>query len=128
MATWVDRKIFLLRTVHSQHWAGNKGMRDTFPYLGRHKTPADTEPDFIRPEVGNVLCLVVRVAEFEVVSLYAEQATINCWGIRLIKPFQRLSKPNVPHEFADYFGKDINVFFPARLQIIPMEGWMLRGE
>ena len=99
----------------------NKGMRDTFPYLGRDKTPADTEPDYIRPAVGNVLCLVVRVAEFEVVSLYAEQAIISRWGIRLMRPFRRLSKSSIRHEFAEYLGKDIYVFCPARLQIIPVE-------
>lgn len=102
-------------------------MRDTFPYLGRHKTPEDTEPDFIRPDVGNVICLVVRVAEFEVVSLYAEQAIINRWGIRLIMPFQRRSK-NMGHDFVEHLGKDLHVYYPARLQIIPMEGWMLRGD
>jgi hypothetical protein len=103
------------------------GMRDSYPYPGRHLAPYDTEPDFIRPDEGNVICLVVRVAEFEVVSLYAEQATINLWGIRLIKPFRRLSKSNMRHEFAEYLGKDIHVFCPARLQIVPMEVWMLRG-
>jgi hypothetical protein len=103
-------------------------MRDTFTYAGRANASEDTEPDFIRPEVGNVLSLVVRVADYEVVSLYAEQAVINRWGIRLIRPFQRLSKPGVPHEFADYFGRDIHAFYPARLQIIPIEGWMLRGR
>lgn len=101
-------------------------MRDSFPYLGRGKALEDTEPDFIRPTTGNVLCLVVRVAEFEIVSLYARQAVINRWGIRLISPFRRLSRSNKRHEFAEYLGKNIHVFCPARLQIIPVEDWMLR--
>jgi len=101
-------------------------MKESFPYLGRHKTPADTEPDFIRPDPGNVLCLVVRVAELEIVNLYAKQAIINRWGIRLIQPFRRLSVSNMRHEFAGYLPKDLFVFCPARLQMIPEEDWMQR--
>ena len=103
-----------------------KSMRESFPYLGRNATPDDTEPDVIRPDAGNVLCLVVRVAEFEIVNLYAKQAIINRWGIRLIQPFRRLSVLNMRHEFAGYLGKDIHVFCPARVQVIPEEEWMKR--
>lgn len=103
------------------------GMRDSFPYPGRHLAPEDTEPCYIRPDPESVLCLVTKVAEFEFVNLYAERAIITRWGIRLIKPFRRLSK-SMRHDFAEYLGKDIYVFSPARLQIVPMEGWMLRIE
>lgn len=99
-------------------------MRDTFPYLGRDKAAEDTEPYFIRPDVGHAICMIVRVAEYEVISLFADQAIITRWGIRLIRPFRRLVK-NMNHDHAEYLGKDIYVFCPARLQIIPMEGWML---
>ena len=102
------------------------GMKDSFPYSGRANAPADLEPEIIHPEPGQVLCLVVRVAEFEVVNLYAKSAIINRWGIRLQQPFRRLSKSNMQHEFAEYFQKDLHVFCPARLQIISEEEWMLR--
>lgn len=75
-----------------------------------------------------MLCLVVRVAEFEIVNLYANSAVINRWGIRLQQPFRRLSKSNMRHEFAEYLSKDLHIFCPARLMIIPMEGWMLRSK
>lgn len=104
----------------------NMVMRESFPYLGRNVTPDDTEPDVICPDAGNVLCLVVRVAEFEIVNLYAKQAIINRWGIRLIQPFRRLSKSNMRHEFAEFIPQDLYIFCSARLQIIPEEEWMLR--
>jgi hypothetical protein len=103
-------------------------MRESFAYPGRHIAPADTEPDVIQPDPGNALCLVVRVAEFEIVNLYARQAIINRWGIRLIQPFRRLSKSNMRHEFAEFIPQDLHIFCPARLQIIPEEEWMLRSS
>lgn len=123
---WESPKIVKYGPVRGGSEGGNKGMRDTFPYLGRHKTPADTEPDFIRPPDGHVLCLVVCVAEFEIVSLYARQAVINRWGIRLIQPFRRLSLSNMRHEFAEYLPQNLHIFCPARLQVIPEEEWMKR--
>lgn len=101
-------------------------MNDSFPYPGRHVAPDDTEPDLIKPDPGNVLALVVRVAEFELVNLYAKQAIINRWGIRLIKPFRRLSRSDLQHDYAEFLGKEIHVFCPARIQMIPEEYWMLR--
>ena len=103
-------------------------MRESFAYPGRHIAPADTEPYVIQPDPGNVLCLVVRVAEFEIVNLYAKQAIINRWGIRLIQPFRRLSKSNMRHDFADYLPRDLYIFCPARIQIIPEDKWMLRRD
>lgn len=103
-------------------------MRKSFPYAGRHVAPADEEPVVIQPEPGKVLALVVSVGEFELVNLYALQAIINPWGIRLMNPFRRMSASGVDGDFADYLGKEIHVFCPARIEIIPEKAWMNRAQ
>ena len=101
-------------------------MRESFKYAGRHVAEDGFEPDFIKPEAGKVLALVVRVGEFEIVNLYAKQAVINQWGVRLIHPFRRLSRSDLQNDYAEFFGKEIQVFCPARIQVISEESWMLR--
>lgn len=102
-------------------------MIDTFPFLGRGRHIAiQSEPDAIRAESGHVLCLVVTVAGIEFVSYYCRLAVIDPWGLRLVNPFQRLSLSNFKHEFSLYLPKDLHVFGPARLDLIPEQNWMLR--
>ena len=103
-------------------------MKESFPYAGRHVASAETETDLITPNAGQVLALVVRVVEYEVVNLYAKQAVINRWGIRLIKPFHRLSRPDRRSDYIEYFEEDFHIFCPARIQIIDEEYWMLINE
>jgi hypothetical protein len=104
-------------------------MYDTYRFEGR-ANPAIIEfaAESIQAEPGNVFCLVVTVADLEFVSYYTRMTVIDYWGMRLVNPFQRLSHKNFSHEFAHYLPKDLFVFCPARLQMIPEEEWMLREE
>ena len=100
-------------------------MRESFSYAGRHVASDETEPDLITPNPGQVLALVERIKEFEVVHLYAQQAVINRWGIRLINPFHRLSDLRGDY-YAEYFDEDFHLFCPARIEIVDAEYWMFR--
>lgn len=102
-------------------------MNDTYRFEGR-ANPAIIEfaAESIQAEPGHVFCLVVTVADLEFVSYYTRMAVIDSWGMRLVNPFRRLAYKNLKHEFAHYLPKDLFIFSPARLQMIPEEEWMLR--
>lgn len=104
-------------------------MNDTFRFDGRGN-PAIIEfsPEVIEAEPGNVLCLVVVVGNFEIVSYYTRMAVIDYWFMRMVNPFRRLSYSNHRYDFADYLPKDLFIHCPARLQMIPEEEWMRREE
>lgn len=102
-------------------------MNDSYCFEGRGN-PAIIEfaAEPIQAEPGHVLCLVVTVANLEFVSYYTRMAVIDYWGMRLVNPFRRLSYSNLRHDFANYLPKDLFIFSPARLQMIPEEEWMKR--
>lgn len=102
-------------------------MNDTHHFEGR-ANPAIIEfaAESIQAEPGHVFCLVVPVGEIEIVTYYTRMAVIDYWGMRIVNPFRRLSCRNLNRDFADYLSKDLFVFCPARLQMIPEEEWMLR--
>jgi hypothetical protein len=57
---------------------------------------------------------------------YGLGARIMTTGMRLVNPFRRLSYSNLRHDIANYLPKDLFIFSPARLQMIPEEEWMKR--
>jgi hypothetical protein len=102
-------------------------MRESFPYAGRHVATEKTKSVLIHPDAGKVLALVEHIAGYEVINLYAKQAVVDRWGIRLIHPFHRFPRSN-QSDYAEFFDEDIHIFCPARIQIIEEEPWMLKNE
>jgi len=102
-------------------------MNDTHRFEGR-ANPAIIEyaAESIQAEPGHVFCLVVTVGDLEFVSCYTRLAVIDYWGMRLVNPFRRLSHKSSWRDYANYLDKDLFIFSPARLQMIPEEQWMLR--
>lgn len=102
-------------------------MNDTHHFEGR-ANPAIIEfpAEPIHAEPGHVFCLVVTVGDLEIVTCYTRLAVIDYWGMRVVNPFRKLSHRKLNRDFADYLPKDLFVYCPARLQMIPEEQWMLR--
>lgn len=102
-------------------------MNETHHFEGR-ANPAiiefAAEPILAKP--GHVFRLVVPLGHMEIFTCYTRMAVIDYWGMRVVNPFRRLSYRNLNREFADYLQKDLFVFCPARLKMIPEEEWMLR--
>jgi hypothetical protein len=102
-------------------------MNDTYRFQGR-ANPAIIEfkPESIQAEPGHVLCLILTVANLEFVSYYTRLAVIDYWGMRLANPFRRMSRNSSWRDFAQYLDKDLFIYSPARLEMIPEEEWMRR--
>jgi hypothetical protein len=102
-------------------------MNETHHFVGR-ANPAVLEypAETVQADAGHVFCLVVLVGDMEIVTYYTRMAVMDYWGMRVVNPFRRLSYKNLSREFADYLPKDLFVFCPARLQMIPEEEWMLK--
>lgn len=102
-------------------------MKDTHYFVGRANPAVLMYPaESVMSDPGHVFCLVVSVGNLEIVTYYTRMAVIDYWGMRIVNPFRRLSYRNRIRDFADYLPKDLFVFCPARLQMIPEEEWMLR--
>jgi hypothetical protein len=101
-------------------------MRKSHYYEGR-ANPAIIEypAEAIQVDPGHVFRLVVSVG-VEIGTYYSRMVVIDYWGMRVVNPFRRSSYKSLGHEFADYLPKDLFVFRPARLQMIPEEQWMRR--
>lgn len=102
-------------------------MNNTHHFEGR-ANPAIIEfaAEPIQAEPGHVFRLVVPVCEKEIFTCYTRLAVIDYWGMRIVNPFRRVSFRNPTRNFSDYLPKDLFVFCPARLQMIPEEQWMRR--
>jgi hypothetical protein len=102
-------------------------MYNTHHFEGR-ANPAIIEfaAEPIQAEPGHVFCLLVPLGEFEIVTYFTRMAVIDYWGMRVVNPFRRSSYRNLNRDYADYLSKDLFIFCPARLQMIPEEEWMLR--
>ena len=120
-------KKFMHPPVHSPLSSCDKGMNDTYRFEGR-ANPAIIEfaAETIQAEPGHVFCLVVTVMDLAITTYYSRMAVIDSWGMRIVNPFRRSSYKAFGHEFAQYLPKDLFIFCPARLQMIPETEWMLR--
>lgn len=115
------------RPVHIALPICDRSVHNTYRFEGR-ANPAIIEfaAEAIQAEPGYVFCLVVRVGEMKFASYYTRMAVIDYWGMRLMNPFRRSSLNAFRQEFANYLPKDLFIFCPACLQMIPEEKWMLR--
>jgi hypothetical protein len=101
-------------------------MNETRYFVGR-ANPAIIEypAEAIQADPGHVLRLVVAVGT-EIDTYYTRMAVIDYWGMRVVNPFRRSSYKSLGREFAEYLPRDLFVFCPARLLMIPEKEWMRR--
>lgn len=102
-------------------------MNDSHRFEGR-ANPAIIEhlAEAIQADLGHVFRLVVAVGDMEIVTFYSRMAVLDYWSMRVVNPFRRFSYRNPDHDFAHYLPKDIFLFRPAFLRMVPEEEWMLR--
>jgi hypothetical protein len=103
-------------------------MNDTHRFEGR-ANPAIIEysAEAIQSDPGHVFRLVVA-AGVEIDTYYTRMAVIDYWGMRIGNPFKRFPYRNPGHDFAHYLPKDLFLFRPAYLRMVPEENWMLREQ
>jgi hypothetical protein len=102
-------------------------MNDIFKFGGRGRHwDVSGDAEAIQAEPGSVLCLVTTVCGVEFVTYYCRMAVINRWGMLLVNPFIRLQYFSLGHDYAEYLPRDMHVFSPARLEMIPEQEWMKR--
>jgi hypothetical protein len=101
-------------------------MNDAHRFEGR-ANPAIIEysAEVIQADPGHVFRLVLAVG-VEIGTYYTRMAVIDYWGMRVVNPFKSSSYRSLGREFAGYLSRDLFVFRPARLQMIPEEEWMMR--
>jgi hypothetical protein len=101
-------------------------MNITHYYEGRANPAIIKYPaEAIQADPGHVFRLVLVVGDMETVTFYSRMAVLDYWGMRVVNPFRRSSYKILGREFAEYLPKDLFVFCPARLQMIPEKEWML---